>query len=95
VQGRRHRPEGHLDDRNRAEVVADVTEAVLDAEEGSRPRDLGRVWVFRPRSRTAVGGNGRIVRLADILSRVTGATRPAALPRSASRESGDRSGIPG
>jgi len=66
-------PEGQLDDLSRAEVVAAVTEAVLDAEEGKRPRDKGRVWVFPteiPDGRW--GGNGRITRLADIMTRATG-----------------------
>jgi phenylpyruvate tautomerase PptA (4-oxalocrotonate tautomerase family) len=90
-------PEGQLDDRSRAEVVADVTEAVLDAEEGSRPRDVGRVWVFPteiPDGRW--GGNGRIVRLADILARETGAdeARRTAEKRIAASRA-DRSGIPG
>jgi hypothetical protein len=52
--------------------VADVTAAILDAEEGARPRDAGRVWVFPtdvPEGRW--GGRGRIVRLAEILERVT------------------------
>ena len=73
-------PEGQLDDRSRQGLVAEVTAAVLDAEEGARRRDEGRVWVFP----TDVpdghwGGRGRIVRLADILERVT-----------STREEGDR-----
>ena len=65
-------PEGQLDGRSRNGLVADVTAAVLDAEEGARPRDTGRVWVFPtdvPEGRW--GGRGRIVRLAEILERVT------------------------
>jgi phenylpyruvate tautomerase PptA (4-oxalocrotonate tautomerase family) len=66
-------PEGQLNERSRAGVVADVTEAVLDAEEGRWPRDPGRVWVFPteiPDGRW--GGQGRVVRLADILTRALG-----------------------
>ena len=65
-------PEGQLDERARAAVVAEVTEAVLDAEEGARPREEGRVWVFPteiPESHW--GGNGRITPLAAILERQT------------------------
>lgn len=51
-----------------ARVVADVTEAVLDAEEGRRPRDKGRVWVFPTEVLDGRwGARGRIVRLAEIL----------------------------
>ncbi|WP_344309150.1 4-oxalocrotonate tautomerase [Fodinicola feengrottensis] len=65
-------PEGQLDERRRAGVVADVTEAVLDAEEGAWPRDKGRVWVFPTEIPDGYwGGNGRVTRLADILRRVT------------------------
>jgi phenylpyruvate tautomerase PptA (4-oxalocrotonate tautomerase family) len=65
-------PEGQFDDRGRAGVVAEVTEAVLDAEEGRRPRDPGRVWVFPTEIPEGQwGGRGTIVRLAEILSRTT------------------------
>jgi phenylpyruvate tautomerase PptA (4-oxalocrotonate tautomerase family) len=66
-------PEGQFNERSRAGVVADVTEAVLDAEEARWPRDPGRVWVFPteiPDGRW--GGQGRVVRLADILARSLG-----------------------
>jgi hypothetical protein len=69
--------------------------AVLDAEEGSRPRDVGRVSPTEiPDGRW--GGNGRIVRRADILARVTGAdeARRTAEKRIAASRA-DRSGIPG
>jgi phenylpyruvate tautomerase PptA (4-oxalocrotonate tautomerase family) len=39
-------PEGQYDDDRRSAMVAAVTQAVLDAEEGVRPRDPMRVWVF-------------------------------------------------
>jgi phenylpyruvate tautomerase PptA (4-oxalocrotonate tautomerase family) len=65
-------PEGQLTGESRATLVAQVTEAVLDAEHGSWPRDPGRVWVFPtdvPEGRW--GGRGQIIGLADILSRLT------------------------
>ena len=50
-----------------------ITEAVLDAEEGSRPRDPMRVWVFPTEVPDGTwGGGGRIVTLADIATFVTG-----------------------
>lgn len=39
-------PEGQLDEHKRASVIAEVTEAILDAENGAWPRDAGRIWVF-------------------------------------------------
>ncbi|MCK2217237.1 hypothetical protein MF672_026120 [Actinomadura sp. ATCC 31491] len=66
-------PEGQLDEEARAAVVAEVTEAILDAEDGAWPRDAGRVWVFPteiPEGRW--GGQGRITPLASILTRLTG-----------------------
>jgi hypothetical protein len=48
-----------------------VTEAVLDAEEGARPRDASRVWVFATEMPEGTwGADGRIVRLADIVDLV-------------------------
>ena len=64
-------PEGQLDERARAGVIAEVTEAVLDAEEGRWPREVGRVWVFPTEVPDGYwGGNGRPTHLADILGRV-------------------------
>jgi phenylpyruvate tautomerase PptA (4-oxalocrotonate tautomerase family) len=66
-------PEGQYDDARRSAMVAAVTEAILDAEEGARPRDPMRVWVFANEiSKGAWGGNGRIHRLADISGAVMG-----------------------
>jgi len=61
-------PEGQFDDERRQGIVAAVTEAVLDAEEGlGRPRDPMRVWVFASEVPEGTwGGAGRIVHLADI-----------------------------
>ena len=39
-------PEGQFNGDRRRAIVEAITEAVLDAEEGSRPRDPNRVWVF-------------------------------------------------
>ncbi len=62
-------PEGQFNAENRAQIVAEVTEAVLDAEEGSRPRDKGRVWVFPTEIPEGQwGSRGRIYGLAGILS---------------------------
>lgn len=66
-------PEGQFDDQRRAAMVAAVTEAVLDAEEGKRPRDPRRVWVFANEIPEGTwGGAGRIHRLADIAGLVLG-----------------------
>lgn len=54
-------------------MVAAVTEAVLDAEEGARPRDPARVWVFPTEVPDGTwGGAGRIVRPEDIVAFTTG-----------------------
>jgi phenylpyruvate tautomerase PptA (4-oxalocrotonate tautomerase family) len=66
-------PEGQLDRSARESVVAEVTEAVLDAEQGARPRDASRVWVFPTEIPDGYwGGRGRITPLSDILARLTG-----------------------
>jgi phenylpyruvate tautomerase PptA (4-oxalocrotonate tautomerase family) len=66
-------PEGQLDRSARDAVVAEVTEAVLDAEQGAWPRDTSRVWVFPTEIPEGHwGGRGGIVGLADILQRLTG-----------------------
>ena len=60
-------PEGQFDDERRAAMVAAVTEAVLDAEDGAHPRDPMRVWVFPTEIPDGTwGGGGRINTLADI-----------------------------
>ncbi|MFG2698266.1 hypothetical protein [Kitasatospora sp. NPDC048407] len=66
-------PEGQLDAAKRAGVVADVTEAILDAEDGAWPRDPARIWVFPTEIPEGHwGGFGRIRPLATILARLTG-----------------------
>lgn len=66
-------PEGQYDDDRRSSMVAAVTEAVLDAEEGVRARDAMRVWVFANEIPEGTwGGNGQIHGLADITGFVLG-----------------------
>lgn len=60
-------PEGQFDDERRQAMVQEVTDAVLDAEDGAPDRDPMRVWVFaREVPDGTWGGGGRIVTLADI-----------------------------
>ncbi|MFG2477391.1 hypothetical protein [Streptomyces fagopyri] len=62
-------PEGQLDREAREAVVAEVTDAILDAENGAWPRDPRRVWVFPAEIPEGYwGGAGHIVPLADILT---------------------------
>ncbi|KOT34856.1 hypothetical protein ADK41_25780 [Streptomyces caelestis] len=66
-------PEGQLDEQKRASVIAEVTEAILDAENGAWPRDASRIWVFPTEIPEGHwGGWGRIRPLATILARLTG-----------------------
>ncbi len=66
-------PEGQFDDERRKGIVAAVTNAVLDAEEGARLRDPQRVWVFALEIPDGTwGGAGRIFRLADIAALLSG-----------------------
>jgi len=66
-------PEGQYDAERRQAMVHSITEAVLDAEEGTYDRDPSRVWVFTPEVPDGTwGGAGRIVTLADIAAFATG-----------------------
>lgn len=66
-------PEGQLDAAKRAGVISEVTEAILDAEDGAWPRDPGRIWVFPTEIPEGHwGGFGEIRPLRRILSRLTG-----------------------
>jgi phenylpyruvate tautomerase PptA (4-oxalocrotonate tautomerase family) len=66
-------PEGQFDDDRRQAMVAAVTDAVLDAEQGRYPRDPARVWVFAFEVPDGTwGGRGQIHRLADIAAFVLG-----------------------
>jgi len=60
-------PEGQFNEERRQAMTAEITEAVLDAEQGAHPRDPMRVWVFTLEVPDgAWGGGGRVVTLADI-----------------------------
>lgn len=66
-------PEGQYDAERREAMVRDITEAVLDAEQGAHDRDPMRVWVFTTEIPDGTwGGGGRIVTLADIATFSTG-----------------------
>jgi phenylpyruvate tautomerase PptA (4-oxalocrotonate tautomerase family) len=66
-------PEGQYDADRRQAMVASITEAVLDAEEGVHDRDPSRVWVFTPEIPDGTwGALGGIVTLADIATFATG-----------------------
>ncbi len=66
-------PEGQYEPDRRSAMVRDITEAVLDAEQGAHERDPSRVWVFTPEIPDGTwGGGGRIVTLADIAGFATG-----------------------
>jgi phenylpyruvate tautomerase PptA (4-oxalocrotonate tautomerase family) len=66
-------PEGAHDDARRQTMVAEVTEAVLDAEEGAYERDPMRVFVFPIEMPEGTwGGGGRIYTLADSAGMVLG-----------------------
>ena len=66
-------PEGQYDAERRQAMVASITEAVLDAENGAHDRDPARVWVFTPEIPDGTwGALGGIVTLADIATFATG-----------------------
>jgi phenylpyruvate tautomerase PptA (4-oxalocrotonate tautomerase family) len=66
-------PQGQFDDERRASMVAAVTAAILDAEEGRYQPDSTRIWVFASEVPDGTwGGAGRIARLADIAAMVSG-----------------------
>lgn len=60
-------PEGQYNDERRAAVVAGITEAVREAEDGAWPHPEARVGVFTLEIPDgAWGGGGRVIRLSDI-----------------------------
>ena len=60
-------PEGQYDPERRRLMTEEATEAVLDAEQGVRPRDPARVWVFTEEVPDGTWGwDARIMRLGDI-----------------------------
>lgn len=66
-------PEGQFTAERRSAIVAEVTTAVLDAENGAYQRDPNRIWVFTPEIPDGTwGGAGRVTTLADIVGFVTG-----------------------
>jgi len=66
-------PEGQYEPERRQAMVHDITEAVLDAEQGAHDRDPRRVWVFTPEIPDGTwGALGTIVTLADIATFATG-----------------------
>jgi phenylpyruvate tautomerase PptA (4-oxalocrotonate tautomerase family) len=69
-----HVPEGQYNDERRAAVTAAMTQAVLEAEDGSWPEPEQRVWVFTYEVKDGTWGGlgGRILRLPDIYERVVG-----------------------
>jgi phenylpyruvate tautomerase PptA (4-oxalocrotonate tautomerase family) len=82
-------PEGQYDDGRRAAIVAAVTDAVLDAEDGTQTRDPQRVWVFANEIHEGTwGGGGQVMRLADIVGHVIGDAEAA--ERYAARRLADR-----
>jgi phenylpyruvate tautomerase PptA (4-oxalocrotonate tautomerase family) len=84
-------PEGQLDEAGRAGVIAEITEAVLDAEDGAWPRDPGRIWVFPTEVPEGHwGGRGRITPLATILARLTGGDTERARSLAAERIAASR-----
>jgi phenylpyruvate tautomerase PptA (4-oxalocrotonate tautomerase family) len=67
-------PEGQYDDERRAAVTAAMTQAVVEAEDGSYPDPQGRVWVFTHEVKDGSWGGmgGRVLRLPDIYEHVVG-----------------------
>jgi phenylpyruvate tautomerase PptA (4-oxalocrotonate tautomerase family) len=60
-------PEGQFNEERRQAMTAEITDAVLDAEQGAHPRDPMRVWVFTLEVPEGTwGGGGRVVGLGDI-----------------------------
>lgn len=60
-------PQGQLDEERAASVVADITTAILAAEDGRYDQDPLRIWVIGNEIPDGNwGAGGRIVRLADI-----------------------------
>jgi phenylpyruvate tautomerase PptA (4-oxalocrotonate tautomerase family) len=62
-----HVPEGQYNEERRADVIAAVTQAVVEAEDGSLPAPERRVVVFTNEIKDGtLGGAGRPLRLPDI-----------------------------
>ncbi|MEC3916362.1 hypothetical protein [Nocardia sp. CDC160] len=79
-------PEGQLDAQARADVIREVTEAILNAESGAWPRDPGRIWVFPTEIPEGHwGSNGTISPLHQILTHLGGHTPDKAAALAAQR----------
>jgi phenylpyruvate tautomerase PptA (4-oxalocrotonate tautomerase family) len=60
-------PEGQFNAERRQAMTEEITEAVLDAEQGTHPRDPMRVWVFTLEVPEGTwGGGGRVMGLGDM-----------------------------
>jgi phenylpyruvate tautomerase PptA (4-oxalocrotonate tautomerase family) len=87
-----HVPEGQYNDERRAAVIAAMTKAVVEAEDGSWPHPELRVVVFTNEIKDGtLGGAGRILRLPDIyeLFLAGGESREAAEQVLAARRRGE------
>jgi len=79
-------PEGQADDEFRIAVTRDITAAVADAEAGKWPHPERRVWVFTWEVPDGTwGGEGRIIRLTDVIGYVAPQLREHAAQRLADR----------
>lgn len=66
-------PEGQYNAERRAAVTAAMTQAVVEAEAGSHPDPVSRVWVFTHEIKDGSwGALGRTIRLPDIYEQVVG-----------------------
>lgn len=66
-------PEGQYNDERRAAVVAGMTQAVAEAEQGAWPHPERRVVMFTNEVKDGIwGGDGRVLRLPDIYQIVFG-----------------------
>jgi phenylpyruvate tautomerase PptA (4-oxalocrotonate tautomerase family) len=66
-------PEGGYNDERRQAVIADMTDAVVQAEAGAYGDCVGRVWVFATEVPDGNWGvRGRVFRLPDIVEFVMG-----------------------
>jgi len=66
-------PEGQYNDERRAAVTAAMTQAVVDAEAGSHPDPVSRVWVLTHEVPDGQwGALGQVIRLPDLYEHVIG-----------------------
>lgn len=88
-------PEGRYNHERRQAVTAAMTQAVADAEAGSRPDLSSRVWVLTAEVPDGTwGALGRVVRLPDIYEHVAGpGTRALAQQRLAARHRNEAAAV--